>query len=316
MIKTRFPPEPNGYLHLGHCKSIFINWQDGNDCHLRLDDTNPSAEKQEFVDGIIDDIKWLGLDTGHITYTSDYFEILYEYALILIKNGLAYVDFTEKEAIQDERHKGIENIFRNKPSEFSLVEFENMKKGVYKPNECVLRLKIDMNHVNHTLRDPIAYRINYDPHYRTKTEWVIYPSYDYSHSFIDAIEHINHSYCTDEFYVRRELYYWAPTKLIELCIELNLADEIEYGKLSIENGVLSKRNINKLLYDGHIDSYDDPRLLTIRGMRRRGFTPSLIKKITDRSGMDKKETIVESKFLKNILREEYSEKSMEGFCHN
>jgi len=314
MKKTRFPPEPNGYLHLGHCKSIFINYEDGNQCNVRLDDTNPSSEKQMFVDNIIEDIRWLGFDPGNITYTSDYFDILYNYACILIQHGFAYVDFTDKKIINEERHAGIENEYRKRPPSFSLTEFENMKQGNYKNNECVLRLKIDMQNVNYTLRDPIAYRIHFTPHYRTGTKWVIYPSYDYSHGIIDALENITHSYCTDEFYIRRDLYYWTPQKLIECGVNLRLADVVEYGKLSIENGILSKRNINKLIDDGNIATYDDPRLLTIKGLRRRGFTPKLIQQITECSGMEKKETTVSSKFIKNLLRTEYNEIAWRAFA--
>jgi glutaminyl-tRNA synthetase len=178
---TRFPPEPNGYLHIGHCKSIFINWEPGNTCHLRLDDTNPSAEKEEFVNNIIDDVKWLGFDPGTITYSSDHFDKLYEYAIKLILNNYAYVDFTSKDLIKFQRANGIENEFRSKSIEWNLEQFELMRKGAYKENECVLRLKIDMTNNNFTLRDPIAYRINFTPHYRLKNKWVIYPSYDYSH---------------------------------------------------------------------------------------------------------------------------------------
>ncbi len=307
MVKvTRFPPEPNGFLHLGHCKSIFINWSEDNSCHLRLDDTNPSAEKQEFIENIVDDIKWLGFDPGNITYTSDYFDTLFEYAILLIKHNCAYVDFTNPDDIRDERHKGIESKYRNMSVEWNLNEFMKMKNCVYKQSEAVLRLKIDMSNLNHVLRDPIAYRINFLPHHRTGNTWCIYPSYDYSHGIIDAIEGITHSYCTDEFYIRRDLYYWTPNKLIELGINLKVAEEIEYGKLSVENNILSKRNINKLIGDNYIADYTDPRLLTIKGLRRRGYTPNLIKQIVDCTGFDKKETIISTKFMDHLLRTEYN----------
>lgn len=302
---TRFPPEPNGFLHLGHCKSIFINWSKGNSCHLRLDDTNPDKENDDFVQNIIDDIKWLGFDPGHVTYTSDYFDTLYNYAILLIRANYAYVDFTQIDQMRDERHKGIENTYRSRSIEWNLEEFEKMREGLYDKNNCVLRLKIDMQNLNHVLRDPIAYRISKELHHRTKSKWCIYPSYDYSHGIIDALEGITHSYCTDEFYIRRDLYYWSPNKLIELGIDLKTAEEIEYGKLSVENNILSKRNINKLITDEHLTDYTDPRLLTIKGLRRRGFTPDLIRQITECSGFGKTETVVSSKFLDNLLRTHY-----------
>lgn len=313
-IITRFPPEPNGFLHFGHTKSIIQNYSGENKCHLRLDDTNPSSEKQEFVDGIIEDLKWLGYDPGQITYTSDYFDLLYEYSILLIKNGYAYVDFTEKDKMRDERHNGIENEYRNKPIEYHLNEFENMKNGKYKESECVLRLKIDMKNLNHVLRDPIAYRINHTPHYKTKNKWCMYPSYDYSHGIIDALEKITHSYCTTEFYIRRDLYFWTPFKLKELGIDLEVAEEYEYGKLLVENNILSKRNINKLILDNSVTGYDDPRLLTLRGLRRRGFTPSMIKKIVSTSGLDKKDTIVNTEFIDYVIREELNQNAHRGFA--
>ena len=314
MIITRFPPEPNGFLHFGHTKSIIQNYSDNNKCHLRLDDTNPSSEKQEFVDGIIEDLKWLGYDPGDITYTSDYFPLLYHFAILLIQNGFAYVDFTNKDQIRSERHAGIENEYRHKPIEFHLTEFENMKNGQYKDNECVLRLKIDMQNLNHVLRDPIAYRINHTPHYKTGTQWCMYPSYDYSHGIIDALEKITHSYCTTEFYIRRDLYYWTPLKLKELGIDLTVANEIEYGKLLVENNILSKRNINKLISDGSVSGYNDPRLLTLKGLRRRGFTPNMIHKLVSTSGLDKKDTTINTEYMDYVIREELNQNAHRAFA--
>lgn len=307
LIKTRFPPEPNGFLHIGHAKSIFINWAPGNQCHLRLDDTNPAAEKQEYVDNIIQDLTWLGLDLGEITYTSDYFAKLHEYAIELITNELAYVDFSSSDKIKEERKLGISNEFRFKPVQWNLSEFEKMTRGEYSESECVLRLKINMQDLNHTLRDPIAYRINKTPHYRTGTNWKIYPSYDYSHGIIDALEEITHSYCTDEFYIRRDQYYWPVNCLIKLGHPLKPAQVIEYGKLAIENNILSKRNINKLVADQSVSGYDDPRLLTIRGLRRRGFTPSVIKKIAGCSGFDRKETMLATELIDGFLRDDLAD---------
>ncbi len=310
---TRFPPEPNGYLHIGHCKSIFINWSDNNSCHLRLDDTNPSAEKQEFVSNIIEDVNWLGFDVGTITYTSDYFDKLYEYAILLIKHNYAYVDFSTKDEIKDQRAKGIENEYRSNSIEWNLTEFNNMKDGKYKNNECVLRLKIDMTNLNYTLRDPIAYRINFTPHYRTGTNWIIYPSYDYSHGIVDALENITHSYCTDEFFIRRDQYYWPVHKLIELGIKLKPAIVHEYGKLSIQNNILSKRNINRLVNENLVNGYSDPRLLTLKGLKRRGFTPNMIKSIVQTSSMERHETIVNTEFIDHIMRSELSNTAVRAF---
>ncbi len=306
-VITRFPPEPNGYLHIGHAKSIFINWAQGNQCHLRLDDTNPSAEKAEYVENIKEDLLWLGLDLGQITWTSDYFDKLHEYAKLLIGNGYAYVDFTSPEKIKEERKLGISNEFRSKPIEWNQSEFEKMTQGAYTNSECVLRLKIDMANVNYTLRDPIAYRINQTPHHRTGTKWHIYPSYDYSHGIVDALEKITMSYCTDEFFIRRDQYYWPVNKLIELGINLIPAQVVEYGKLSIANNILSKRNINKLVSDGLVSGHDDPRLLTIKGLKRRGFTPRVIKKIASCSGFDRKESVLSTDLIDNFLREDLAD---------
>lgn len=313
-IITRFPPEPNGYLHFGHAKSIIQNYKEGHQCHLRLDDTNPSSEKQEFVDGIIEDLTWLGYDPGKITYTSDYFDVLYEYALLLIKHGYAYVDFTSKDKIREERHLGIENEYRSKSIEFVLDEFEKMKNGIYEDSHCVLRLKIDMKNLNHVLRDPIAYRIHKVPHYKMGLKWCIFPSYDYSHGIIDAIENITHSYCTTEFHIRRDLYFWSPKKLIELGIPLKVAEEYEYGKLLVENNILSKRNINKLILDKSVSGYDDPRLLTLRGLRRRGFTPAMIHKLVSTSGLDKKDTTINCEFIDYVIREELNQNAHRAFA--
>jgi glutaminyl-tRNA synthetase len=193
------------------------------------------------------------------------------------------------------------------------MEFENMKSGKYTKSECVLRLKIDMQNLNHVLGDPIAYRISFIPHHKTNSTWCIYPSYDYSHGIVDSLENISHSYCTNEFYIRRDLYFWTPNKLRDLGINLPFVEEIEYGKLSVENNILSKRNINKLILDNLVDGYSDPRLLTIKGLRRRGFLPNLIKQIVECTGLDKKETVISTKFLNHILRTEYDNKAIRIF---
>jgi|688.fasta_scaffold19236_5 glutaminyl-tRNA synthetase len=315
-IICRFPPEPSASLHLGHLKAMMIDFEHNIDCKciLRMDDTNPNTEKQEYVDGIIDDVKWLGFNPYKITYTSDYFNKLYEYAILLIKNNFAYVDLSNGETISDMRHKGIESEFRNKPIEWHLDNFEMMKNGSYKENEAVLRLKIDMNNPNHTLRDPIAYRILHTSHYRTGTEWKIYPSYDYSHGIVDAIENITYSYCTMEFYVRRDQYYWPINRLNELGEKLEPATVREFGRLSVENNYLSKRKIKELINLGYIDNFDDPRLLTIKGLKERGFTPELLKKIiTENTGMSKTDTCLTEDLINHYIRSYYDDNALRVF---
>lgn len=306
MSNTRFPPEPNGFLHIGHCKSLLINYEEGNNCHLRLDDTNPTNESELFVNEIITDMKWLGYEPNCITYTSDYFDKLYDFACILIKNGNAYVDFSAPEKIKEERHGGLTNIYRNLSPDIHLKEFENMKNKKYDAGCAVLRLKIDMTNVNHTLRDPIAYRINYSSHLKTNKKWVIYPSYDYSHSIVDALENITTSYCTDEFYIRRDLYYWTINRLNELGCNLSNVVVREFGKLTIDNNTLSKRNIKKLIDEGIVYGYDDPSLLTVRGMRNRGYTPEIIKLIAGCSGLGKVKTVISMKYIYHLLISYYN----------
>jgi glutaminyl-tRNA synthetase len=311
---TRFPPEPNGYLHIGHCKSLLVNYGEGNLCHLRLDDTNPSNESKLFVNEIINDMNWLGYDTGNITYTSDYFHKLYDFACILIKNGYAYVDFSTSDTIKEERHNGIENRYRSMSPEIHLMEFENMKNKKYLSGNAVLRLKIDMTNDNHTLRDPIAYRINYTPHFKTGEEWCIYPSYDYSHGIVDSLENITTSYCTDEFYIRRDLYYWSINVLNNLGYGLSPANVHEFGKLTIENNTLSKRNIKKLIDDNMVSGYDDPSLLTVRGMRNRGYTPEIIKSIAKCSGLGKVKTVISMKLVHHLLISHYNPTAIRCFA--
>lgn len=315
MIRTRFPPEPNGYLHIGHLKAMIYDFEKHPNCEciLRMDDTNPEKEKKIFVDSIIEDVNWLGFNPFTITYTSDYFTDLYDFAIILIKNGLAYVDFDSPDKIKENRHNGIESDYRNMDSNMHMTHFINMKNGVYPENHCVLRLKIDMKHNNHTLRDPIAYRIKHTPHFRTNNNWYIYPSYDYSHGIVDSLENIDYSYCTTEFYVRRELYYWPLIKLNELGYNLKLPEVYEFGKLVIENGILSKRNIIKLINEKTVDNFDDPRLLTIKGLRRRGYTPEILRKIISCVGYDRKESFICEDLIKHYLREEINNNAIRLF---
>lgn len=315
VIFTRFPPEPNGFIHIGHLKAMMYDFtlHEGCKCYLRLDDTNPDKENWEFVNGIIDDIKWLEFEPHKITFTSDYFEILYEYAIELIKNNLAYIDFSSFEKIKQDRLNGIESEYRNKSIDYHLTEFENMKNGKYNENECILRLKIDMNHSNHVMRDPTAYRIKKNLHYKTGTKWCIYPSYDYSHGIVDALEKIKYSYCTTEFLIRRDLYYWPIEQLNKLGKNLEPAEVTEFGKLVVENNILSKRNILKLVNEGFMSGFDDPRLLTIRGLKRRGYTPTILKNIVKNSSMNRADQFFSNDVIRHYLRKELDENAIRVF---
>lgn len=320
-MKTRFPPEPNGYLHLGHLKAMMIDFDQRAECILRMDDTNPETETQEFVDGIVEDVKWLGFKYSKLTYTSDYFQQLYDFAIELIKMGLAYVDFSTGDEIRDMRHSGTPSKYRNASVEDNLKFFDLMKNGEYDESKAVLRLKIDITHDNHSLRDPIAYRIKYSPHYRTGNAWCIYPSYDFSHGLVDALEEITDSFCTMEFFIRRELYYWPVLKLkdrVTLVVGVILVDGItyvgeettlvpatvvEFGRLNVEGVLLSKREIAPLIKSGAVIGYDDPRLYTIRGLKRRGFTPEILKNIVSRSKMNRSPTTLEQAVIDFELRD-------------
>ena len=314
-IYTRFPPEPNGFIHIGHLKAMMSDFNKHENCRciLRFDDTNPDKENWDFVNGIKEDVKWLGFNPYKITFTSDYFHTLYEYAIKLIENGLAYVDFSTIERIKADRHNGTDSEYRNKSIDYHLEEFNKMKNGVYNDNECILRLKIDMNHSNHVMRDPMAYRIKKTPHYKTGTEWCIYPSYDFSHGIVDALENITYSYCTTEFLIRRELYYWPIEQLNKLGANLKPAEVTEFGKLVVENNILSKRNIIKLVNDKVMTGYDDPRLLTIRGLKRRGYTPTILKNIVQFASMGRSDQTFSNSMIKFHLREELDKNAIRAF---
>jgi glutaminyl-tRNA synthetase len=314
---TRFPPEPNGYLHLGHLKAMMFDFDlhENCSCTLRMDDTNPEAEKQEYVDAIVEDVNWLGYKYSNLTYTSDYFDQLIDCAIELIKQNDAYVDFTSPDLIKDMRHNGVESEFRAKSVEWNLEEFTDMLNGKYEENICVLRLKIDMQNNNHSLRDPIAYRVKKTPHYRTGIKYCIYPSYDYSHGLVDALEQITDSYCTMEFYVRREQYYWPADRLSVYLLNMGKkkATVREFGRLNIEGIVLSKRKIIPLVEKKIISGFDDPRLYTIRGLRRRGFTPEILKNIVKHvteSGINSHETLLSRSIIDYELRNYFDKK-----CH-
>ena len=286
MIRTRFPPEPNGYLHMGHIKSMYYNFgypfEDNGDikkeCYLRFDDTNPKAEKQEYEDQIKDDVFWMGYKPDKITNTSDYFDEIYDFTIELIKKGIAYVDFLSHEEMKRIRHAcpttGEESPYRNNSIDYNLAEFENMKNGKYDEGKACLRLNIPKeDRTNDCMIDPIAYRIIKSvPHYKTGNKWVIYPSYEYSHYIVDSLEGITHSFCTLEFYVRRPLSYWICNK-----IGIKAPKIVETNRLETDFGTLSKRRIKALLETGDIEGWDDPRLLTISGLRNKGITPNILK---------------------------------------
>lgn len=321
---TRFPPEPNGYIHLGHLKAMmydfdrFTNKEDY--CILRMDDTNPETERQEFVEAIKEDVEWLGYHYKKLTYTSDYFDELFKCAIYLIEHNYAYVDFSSPEQIKDDRHNGIESPYRSSSVELNVKEFINMRNGMYKDNEAVLRLKIDMQNNNHSLRDPIAYRIKHLSHYRTENRWCIYPSYDYSHGIVDTLERVTDSYCTMEFFVRHEQYFWPIHKLkpyFALMGITTIPTVCEFGRLNIEGVELSKRKIIPLVENKFIDGFDDPRLYTIRGLRRRGFTPDILKNIIKNSTSNeitRNETLISKSFLEQQLRLYHDQTCLRAFA--
>ena len=291
-VCTRFPPEPNGYLHIGHAKSILLNYglaqEYGGTFHMRFDDTNPTKEKMEFVDSIKEDIKWLGADWGeHLYFASDYFDQMYECAVKLIKKGKAFVCDLTAEEMREYRgtltEPGKESPYRNRSVEENLKLFEEMREGKYKDGEKVLRAKIDMASPNINMRDPIIYRVAHMTHHNTGDKWCIYPMYDFAHPIEDAIEGITHSICTLEFEDHRPLYDWV----VRECEFKNPPRQIEFAKLYLTNVVTGKRYIKKLVEDGIVDGWDDPRLVSIAALRRRGFTPESIKMLIDRCGVSK-----------------------------
>ena len=307
-IKTRFPPEPNGYLHIGHAKSIFLNFGIASKykgtCNLRFDDTNPIKENQNYINSIIEDVKWLGFEKSmNILYASDYFEQMYKYAIKLIEIGLAYVDDQSIEEIKNNRgdynNRGFKSPFRNRSIEENLILFKNMKNGKYKDGEKVLRAKIDMNAQNINLRDPIMYRILHAYHHRTKNKWCIYPMYDWAHGIEDSIEGITHSICTLEFENHRPLYDWFLKKL-----NVYHPKQIEFAKLNMAYTIMSKRNLLKLVENNFVNDWDDPRMPTLSGLRRRGYTPNAIKKFVFSLGIAKRETISYFNHLEYFVRKD------------
>lgn len=305
-IATRFPPEPNGYLHLGHAKSICLNFgltkRYGGRTNLRFDDTNPVTEETEYVESIKNDVKWLGFEWAEELYASDYFDQLYEYAIKLIKKGLAYVDDSTSEEIAKQKGTpttpGTDSPYRSRSIEENLRLFQEMKDCKYKDGAKVLRAKIDMAHLNMHMRDPIMYRIKHAHHHRTGDKWCIYPMYDFAHGQSDAIENITHSICTLEFIPHRELYDWFIRNL-----EIFPSKQIEFARLNLTYTAMSKRKLLQLVNEKHVNGWDDPRMPTISGMRRRGYTPESIREFCDKIGIAKRENLIDVGLLEFCVRE-------------
>ncbi len=305
-ILTRFPPEPNGYLHIGHAKSICLNFglakKYGGKTNLRFDDTNPVKEDTEYVDSIQQDIRWLGFEWAGVHYASDYFEQLYEWAVVLIKKGLAYVDDQTQEEIRLGRgtvtEPGKNSPWRDRSIEENLDLFERMRNGEFADGEKVLRAKIDMAHPNMQLRDPIMYRILHANHHRTGDKWCIYPMYDYAHGQSDSIEHITHSICTLEFDIHRPLYDWFIEQL-----GIFPSHQYEFARLNINYTVMSKRKLLQLVKENYVSGWDDPRMPTICGFRRRGYTPESIRNFCEDIGVAKRDNIIDYVRLENSLRD-------------
>ncbi|HNU97133.1 MAG TPA: glutamine--tRNA ligase/YqeY domain fusion protein [Candidatus Syntrophosphaera sp.] len=313
-VVTRFPPEPNGYLHIGHAKSICLNFGLARDyggvCHLRFDDTNPTKEDVEYVESIMEDVHWLGFDwQDKLFYASDYFDQLYEYAEMLIKDGKAYVCDLSQEEIRATRGTltvpGKESPYRNRSVEENLDLFRRMKAGEFEEGSRCLRAKIDMASPNVNMRDPVIYRIRKAEHHRTGNKWVIYPMYDYTHCISDAIEGITHSLCTLEFEDHRPLYDWFLDQLPVPCHP----QQIEFARLNLSYTVMSKRKLLELVQSGTVRGWDDPRMPTLAGMRRRGFTPEAIRDFVDRIGVAKADSLVDFELLQFCVREDLNKKA-------
>ena len=311
-VHTRFPPEPNGYLHIGHAKAIFVDFgtaeKYGGVCNLRMDDTNPTKEDEEFVDAIQEDIHWLGYDWGdRFFYASDYFEQMYEYAVELIKKGLAYVCELTPEEFKEYRgdvNTPARSPWRDRPIEESLDLFARMRAGEFPNGKYTLRAKIDLASGNFNMRDPVIYRINHMRHHNTGDKWCIYPMYDFAHPIEDALEGITHSLCTLEFEDHRPLYDWVAE---HVSIPYHKPRQIEFARLGINYTVMSKRKLRQLVEEGRVSGWDDPRMPTICGLRRRGYTPAAIRAFSERNGVSKAASTVEFGFLEHCLREDLNE---------
>lgn len=312
-VATRFPPEPNGYLHIGHAKSICLNFgiaqEFGGTCNLRFDDTNPTKEETEYVESIMEDVKWLGFSWDGLYYASDYFQNLYDFAVELIKNEKAYVDSLSSEEIRQYRgtlsEPGKESPFRNREIEESLELFEKMKNGEFEEGEHVLRAKVDMSSGNLNMRDPIMYRILKQPHHRTGDKWNIYPMYDFAHGQSDSIEKITHSLCTLEFEDHRPLYDWFIEQL-----GIYAPRQIEFARLNLTYTVLSKRKLMQLVEDNHVNGWDDPRMPTISGLRRRGYTANSIRNFCEKIGITKHDSITDVALLEHSLRDDLNKNAI------
>jgi glutaminyl-tRNA synthetase len=312
-VVTRFPPEPNGYLHLGHAKSICLNFglalEFGGKTNLRFDDTNPTKEETEYVDSIKNDVKWLGFQWSEELYASDYFGKLYEFAVKLIRKDLAYVDDSTSEEIAAQKGTpttaGTDSPFRSRSVETNLQLFEEMKTAKYKDGEKVLRAKVDMAHPNMHMRDPILYRIKHAHHHRTGNDWCIYPMYDFAHGQSDAIEEVTHSICTLEFIPHRELYNWFIEKL-----EIYPSKQYEFARLNMTYTVMSKRKLLQLVTEKIVNGWDDPRMPTISAVRRRGYTPEAIREFCDKIGVAKRDNMIDLSLLEFCVREHLNKISL------
>ncbi|MEK6783753.1 MAG: glutamine--tRNA ligase/YqeY domain fusion protein [Bacteroidota bacterium] len=312
-ISTRFPPEPNGYLHLGHAKSICLNFglalKYGGKTNLRFDDTNPITEETEYVDSIKNDVRWLGFTWANEFYASDYFGQLYELAVSLIKKGLAYVDDSNSDSIAAQKgtptKPGTANQYRGRSTDENLRLFAEMKEGKYKDGERVLRAKVDLASPNMHMRDPIIYRIKHAHHHRTGDTWCIYPMYDFAHGQSDAIENITHSICTLEFIPHRELYDWFIANL-----DIYPSRQYEFARLNLTYTVMSKRKLLQLVNDGNVSGWDDPRMPTLSAMRRRGYTPESIRQFCDKIGVAKRENLIDIGLLEFCVREDLNKRAL------
>ncbi len=309
-VQTRFPPEPNGFLHVGHAKSIYLNFgiasEYGGVCFLRFDDTNPETEDTSFVDAIQEDLEWLGVTpAGEAKYASDYFGQLYDWAEVLINKGLAFVDDQDAETISEQRggfgQPGVESPYRDRSIEENLGLFRGMRDGLFADGEKVLRARIDMQADNMWLRDPVLYRIRRIPHHRTGTDWIIYPTYDWAHGQSDAIEGVTHSICTLEFADHRPLYEWC---LSHLDLPGDTPEQTEFARLNITHTVLSKRILRTLVEEGHVSGWDDAQMPTVRGMRRRGYPAGALQAFVDRVGVAKSNSTVEVELLESFVRDD------------
>ncbi len=310
-VQTRFPPEPNGYLHIGHAKSICLNFgladEFGGVCNLRFDDTNPAAEDLEYIDAIHDDLAWLGFAPASVVHASDYFAQLYDWAESLIERGLAYVDDQDAETISAQRGRfgepGKDSPFRDRSAEENLGLFRQMRDGAFADGEKVLRAKIDMSSPVMSMRDPVLYRIRRVPHQRTGGEWIIYPTYDWAHGQSDAIEGVTHSVCTLEFADHRPLYDWC---LEQIELPREKPEQLEFARLNLTHTVMSKRLLRRLVDDGLVDGWDDPRMPTLRGLRKRGYPAEAIRAFVDHIGVAKTNSVVEIELLESFVRRHHN----------